>query len=55
MRKDLALALECAQAVNQKTEYTEKTLDIYKMLEKKGHGKKDFGYVYQYMMKNHQI
>jgi 3-hydroxyisobutyrate dehydrogenase len=55
MRKDLALALECAKAVGQKTEYTEKTLDIYRHLEKKGHGGKDFGYVFQFMMKNHQI
>lgn len=46
MRKDLALALECAEAVDQKAEFTERTLEIYRQLEKKGHGGKDFGYVF---------
>ena len=53
MRKDLALALECAEAVDAKVEFAEKSLDIYRLLEKKGHGGKDFGYVFQYLMKNH--
>lgn len=33
----------------------EKSLDYYVQLEKKGMGNKDFGYVYQYIMKNKNI
>jgi 3-hydroxyisobutyrate dehydrogenase len=46
MRKDLALSLECAEAVGAQTEFAKKALDYYMTLEKKGYGGKDFGYVF---------
>jgi len=52
MRKDLALSQECAKAVNAETHFASKALDYYLELEKKGHGSKDFGYVFQYIMKD---
>ena len=54
IRKDLALALECAKSVDAKTDFGEKALDTYVHLEKGGHGGKDFGYVFQYIMGNHK-
>lgn len=55
MRKDLALALECADQVNAKTTFANSSLEYYRALEKKGYGGKDFGYVYQYINKDFQI
>ena len=52
MRKDLALSLECADAVGAQTEFAKKALEYYMTLEKKGYGGKDFGYVFQYIMKD---
>ena len=46
IRKDLALALECADAVGVKTNFANNSLEYYRDLEKKGHGGKDFGYVF---------
>lgn len=54
MRKDLALALECANHVDAKVEFGENALNTYCHLEKGGHGGKDFGYVFQYIMGNHK-
>jgi hypothetical protein len=34
---------------------TEKALDYYRQIEKKGFGKKDFGIVYQYYMKGYEL
>lgn len=53
--KDLALALEAANDGNQKAELTEKALEFYLACDKKGYGKKDFGFVYQYVMRNYDI
>lgn len=55
MRKDLALALECAELVNAKTAFAKSSLEYYRALEKKGYGGKDFGYVFQYIMKDFNI
>ena len=55
IRKDLALALECADKVGAKLEFCEEAMDYYRHLEKKGHGGKDFGYVFQYIMKDLKI
>lgn len=55
IKKDMVLALESAHKVGAETDMLEKSLDYYVQLEKKGMGKKDFGYVYQYLMKNKQI
>jgi len=51
----MILALECAHEVNAMTDMLEKSLDYYKILDRKGKGSKDFGIVYQYIMKNHEI
>lgn len=55
MRKDLALALECAEQVKADTPFCQKSVDIYSKLEKKGLGGKDFGVVYKYLDKNGKI
>lgn len=46
IRKDMALALECHDAVNSSSEFTKYALDYYTEIEKKGHGSKDFGFVF---------
>lgn len=55
IKKDLALALEAAKSGNCDTQMTETAIDYYAQLEKKGYGNKDFGFVYQYIMKNKQM
>ena len=55
IKKDLALALEAARHGNASTELTEKAIDYYRDLEKKGYGTKDFGFVFQYIMKNKKM
>ena len=52
--KDMALALEAANLANQKTDLTEKAMEFYTQIDKNGYGKKDFGYVFQHIMKNHE-
>ena len=46
IRKDLSIALEAAEQADAKLKFTEHAIDMYRDLEKKGFGKKDFGYVY---------
>jgi len=53
--KDIGLALEAAADAGQKAELTEKALSYYVALDKKGHGKKDFSYVFQYIMRNYDL
>lgn len=55
IKKDLALALEAAQVADANTEFTEKAIDYYRDLEKKGFGNRDFGYVFQYIFKNKKL
>lgn len=55
MRKDMALSLECADAVDAKVEFAKKALEYYMTLEKKGYGGKDFGYVFQYINKDFKV
>lgn len=55
MRKDLSLALECFEAVNLNADFAKAANDYYRILEKAGHGSKDFGYVFQYIMKDKKI
>ena len=55
IKKDMVLALQAAHSANANTEMLEKSLDYYLDLEKKGMGKKDFGYVFQYIMKNKKL
>lgn len=55
IKKDLALAIEAAQEGGASTELTEKAIDYYRDIEKKGFGNRDFGYVYQYIYKNKKL
>mmetsp|Transcript_3520 Transcript_3520/g.4698 ORF Transcript_3520/g.4698 Transcript_3520/m.4698 type:complete len:316 (+) Transcript_3520:34-981(+) len=55
IKKDMVLALEAAHNVKAQTDMLEKSLQYYLDLEKAGLGKKDFGYVFQYIMKNKHI
>ena len=55
VRKDLALALEAAKPTGAKTDMIEFSIEYYRTLEKLGYGRKDFGFVYQYYMKNYQL
>ena len=55
MRKDLTLALECFEAVDLNCDFTKAAQDYYRIIEKAGHGGKDFGYVFQYIMKDKKI
>ena len=55
IKKDLALSLQIANEVGASVEFAEKAIEYYAALEKKGLGSKDFGYVFQYIMKNKKI
>jgi 3-hydroxyisobutyrate dehydrogenase len=55
IKKDMVLALEAAHSVEARTDMLEKSLQYYIDLEKAGCGKKDFGYVFQYIMKNKNL
>jgi len=55
IKKDMVLALEAAKSVNASSEMLEGALQYYLDLEKKGCGKKDFGYVFQYIMRNKNV
>ncbi len=46
MRKDMALGLECAEAVDAESQFAQAAMEYYRTLEKKGHGGKDFGYIF---------
>ena len=51
-KKDLALALEAANHAKASHEMIDFTIEYFQELEKKGFGAKDFGIVFQYIMKN---
>jgi len=55
IKKDMVLALEVAHNADARTDMLEKSLQYYIDLEKAGLGKKDFGYVFQYIMKNKKV
>lgn len=52
IRKDLTLGLECADEVGVKTEFAKNAMEYFLAVEKAGHGGKDFGIVYQYILKD---
>jgi len=52
MLKDMALSLEVAEQVNANVEFAEKAAEYYNTITQKGHGTKDFGVVWQYVMNN---
>jgi len=55
IKKDMGLALQAAKTANADTSLLEQSMDYYQTLEDAGEGKKDFGYVFQYIMNNKQI
>lgn len=55
IRKDLSIAIEVAEKADAKLLFGQLAIDQYLKLEKKGFGKKDFGYVYQYAHKNYDV
>ena len=55
IKKDMVLALNAAKGANADTTLLEKSLAYYKALEDGGEGHKDFGYAFQYIMKNKKI
>jgi 3-hydroxyisobutyrate dehydrogenase-like beta-hydroxyacid dehydrogenase len=55
IRKDLSIALEAAEHADAKIDFSKHAIDYYREIEKKGFGKKDFGFVYQYVHKNFEI
>jgi len=55
IRKDLSIALEAAEKADAKLLFGQLAIEQYLKLEKKGYGKKDFGFVYQYIHKNHDV
>ena len=55
IRKDLSIALESAEYADAKLKFANAAIDYYRELEKKGFGKKDFGFVYQFIHKNFEV
>lgn len=55
IRKDMTLALELAEKVDANVDFANESMKYYLDLEKKGHSVKDFGYVFQYIMKNKKL
>ena len=55
IKKDMVLALSAAKGAHADTTLLEESLAYYKTLEDAGQGGKDFGYVFQYIMKNKTI
>ena len=55
IKKDMILARDAAKEKDARTDLLEESLSYYTDLEKAGLGKKDFGYVYQYIMKNKKL
>jgi len=53
--KDINIALECAKNIDLDVELTKKTLEHYESLNNKGLSKKDFSFVYQYILNNKKI
>ena len=45
----MSLALELAEKVRSNVHFAEESMKYYLDLEKEGHGRKDFGYVFQYI------
>ena len=52
IKKDMNLAKQAAKKVNADTTMIETSMAYYQAIEDAGKGSKDFGYVFQYIMKN---
>jgi len=55
IRKDLSIALDAADEAEASVKFAKNSFEVYRELEKKGFGKKDFGFVYQYIHKNFKL
>jgi len=55
MKKDLSLAIEAAEYIGANVDIAKKAHDFYDQVSAAGYGDKDFGYVYQYIMKDFKI
>jgi 3-hydroxyisobutyrate dehydrogenase len=55
IRKDLGLAMDAAKSVNADMDFTEHAFKCYEDIEKVGFAKKDFSFVYQYLMNNRDM
>ena len=49
MRKDLGLALTAAKGVNASTPLGSNVTQLYDMISQRGHGNKDFAFLYQFV------
>ena len=49
MRKDLQLALNTAQPIKANTPLASNVSQLYDMISARGHGNKDFGFIYQFI------
>jgi len=55
IRKDLGLAMDAAKSVNADMAFTENAFNLYADIEKAGFSRKDFSFVYQYLMNNRKM
>jgi len=55
MKKDLSLAIEAAEYIGANVDIAKKAHDFYDQVSAAGYGDKDFGYVYQYILKDFKI
>ncbi len=51
----MGLALDCAEKIDADLQFGEKAYGYYDVLEKAGHGPKDFGYIYQFIDNNNAL
>jgi len=55
IRKDLGLAMDAAKSVGADMDFTERSFKLYEDIEKEGFARKDFSFVYQYLMNNRDM
>jgi len=55
IRKDLGLAMDAAKSVGADMDFTERSFEVYQDIEKAGFAKKDFSFIYQYLMNNRDM
>jgi 3-hydroxyisobutyrate dehydrogenase len=55
IRKDLGLAMDAAKSVGADMDFTERSFNVYADIEKAGFARKDFSFVYQYLMNNREM
>jgi 3-hydroxyisobutyrate dehydrogenase len=55
IRKDLGLAMDAAKSVGADMDFTERSFKVYEDIEKAGFARKDFSFIYQYLMNNRDM